>query len=82
MIADNEVFRKITKKMLSSLPDLERFISKFGMLSYGIRPSDHPDKRAVLYEDILYNRQKTQKFCYVLGMLQNVSLTIPLGFMG
>ena len=59
--------------MLSKLPDLERFIAKFGMLSFGMRPADHPDKRAVLYEDILYNRQKTQKFCYVLESFQNIN---------
>ena len=59
--------------MLSKLPDLERFIAKFGMLSFGMRPANHPDKRAVLYEDILYNRQKTQKFCYVLESFQNIN---------
>lgn len=62
----NDEFCKSAKKLLSKLPDLSRLISRFGNLSYGIRPDDHPDKRAVLYEEILYNKQKTNTFCSVL----------------
>jgi len=62
----NPDFCKSAKKLLSKLPDLARLISRFGNLSYGIRPDNHPDKRAVLYEEILYNRQKTHSFCSVL----------------
>ena len=72
MMEDSE-FMSSAKEMLSKLPDLERFISKFGTLSKGIRPDDHPDTRAVMYEEILYSRQKTQKFCYVLDSFHNIA---------
>ena len=60
---DNREFCKEARKLISGLPDLARLISRFGNLSLGIRPADHPDKRAVMYEEILYNRQKTRTFC-------------------
>jgi DNA mismatch repair ATPase MutS len=69
---DNPDFCKSAKKMLSKLPDLSRLISRFGNLSYGIRPSNHPDKRAVMYEEILYNKQKTNTFCDVLESYQKI----------
>ena len=64
---ENQGFCKEARKLISGFPDLARLISRFGNLSIGIRPSDHPDKRAVMYEEILYNRQKTRSFCRVLS---------------
>ena len=69
---ENDEFCKSAKKVLSKLPDLSRLISRFGNLSYGIRPDDHPDKRAVLYEEILYNKQKTSTFCTVLASYERI----------
>ena len=53
---EKDEFCKSAKKLLSSLPDMARLISRFGNLAYGIRPDTHPEKRAVMYEEILYNR--------------------------
>ena len=55
-LMEKEEFCKSAKKLLSSLPDMARLISRFGNLAYGIRPDTHPEKRAVMYEEILYNR--------------------------
>jgi DNA mismatch repair protein MSH6 len=68
---DNQEFCKDARKLISGFPDLARLISRFGNLSIGIRPSDHPDKRAVMYEEILYNRQKTRAFCRVLSSFKD-----------
>ena len=73
LIMNDETFQTATRELLSKMPDLERFISKFGTLSHGIRPDDHPDSRAVMYEEILYSKQKTAKFCYVLESFNSIA---------
>lgn len=73
LIMEDEKFVASSREMLSKLPDLERFIGKFGTLSHGIRPDDHPDSRAIMYEEILYSKQKTAKFCYVLESFNSIS---------
>lgn len=73
LIMDDDTFQTATRELLSKMPDLERLISKFGTLSHGIRPDDHPDSRAIMYEEILYSKQKTAKFCYVLESFNSVA---------
>ena len=41
---EEEKYRTSAKKLLSKLPDLERLISKFGSLSFGVRPDTHPGR--------------------------------------
>ncbi|XP_029829430.3 DNA mismatch repair protein Msh6 [Ixodes scapularis] len=45
-------------KLLKSLPDLERLLTKVHTQGLARKNKDHPDFRAILYEDTTYNKRK------------------------
>ena len=50
---------------LKGLPDMERLISKIHQL--GNVPKDHPDSRAVMYENDTYSKRKVEDFILLLN---------------
>ena len=55
-----------SRKLLKSLPDLERLLSRVHTNGSKVRSQDHPDGRACMYEDKIYNGRKIRDFIDVL----------------
>jgi DNA mismatch repair protein MSH6 len=54
-------------EILKKLPDLERLLRKIHTLGSKVRGRDHPDSRAILYEEALYSKKKISDFLSVLS---------------
>ncbi|XP_022106903.1 DNA mismatch repair protein Msh6-like [Acanthaster planci] len=54
-------------ELLKKLPDLERLLSKIHTLGSARRSRDHPDSRAIFFEDTTYSKRKIQDFLTALG---------------
>lgn len=52
--------------LLKKLPDLERLLSKIHSIGTPLKGQDHPDSRAVLYEDVTYSKRKITDFLSAL----------------
>ncbi|KAI4812540.1 hypothetical protein KUCAC02_023919 [Chaenocephalus aceratus] len=52
--------------LLKKLPDLERLLSKIHSIGTPLKGQDHPDSRAVLYEEVTYSKRKIADFLSVL----------------
>ncbi|XP_061645650.1 DNA mismatch repair protein Msh6 isoform X1 [Phyllopteryx taeniolatus] len=48
--------------LLKKLPDLERLLSKIHSIGTPLKGPDHPDSRAVLYEEVTYSKRKIADF--------------------
>lgn len=68
--------------LLKKLPDLERLLSKIHSIGTPLKSQDHPDSRAVLYEDVTYSKRKIAVFLSALEgfktMQDIVSLFAPV----
>ncbi|XP_036429508.1 DNA mismatch repair protein Msh6 [Colossoma macropomum] len=53
-------------ELLKKLPDLERLLSKIHSMGTPLKGQDHPDSRAVLYEEIVYSKRKIADFLSAL----------------
>lgn len=53
-------------EMLKKLPDLERLLSKIHSIGTPLKGQDHPDSRAVLYEEVTYSKRKIADFLSAL----------------
>lgn len=66
---------------LKKLPDLERLLSKIHGIGTPLKGQDHPDSRAVLYEEVTYSKRKIADFLSALEgfktMQEIVSLLAP-----
>ncbi|KAM9848166.1 DNA mismatch repair protein Msh6 isoform 1-T1 [Aulostomus maculatus] len=52
--------------LLKKLPDLERLLSKIHGLGTPLKGQNHPDSRAVLYEEVTYSKRKIADFLSTL----------------
>lgn len=52
--------------LLKKLPDLERLLSKIHSIGTPLKGQDHPDGRAVLYEEVTYSKRKIADFLSAL----------------
>ncbi|KAM9364542.1 DNA mismatch repair protein Msh6 [Pholidichthys leucotaenia] len=52
--------------MLKKLPDLERLLSKIHSIGTPLKGQDHPDSRAILYEEVTYSKRKIADFLSAL----------------
>lgn len=53
-------------ELLKKLPDLERLLSKIHSIGTPLKGQDHPDTRAVLYEEVTYSKRKIADFLSAL----------------
>ncbi|KAI4873828.1 hypothetical protein NFI96_016848 [Prochilodus magdalenae] len=53
-------------ELLKKLPDLERLLSKIHSMGTPLKGQDHPDSRAILYEEIVYSKRKIADFLSAL----------------
>ncbi|XP_077469004.1 DNA mismatch repair protein Msh6 [Stigmatopora argus] len=58
--------------LLKKLPDLERLLSKIHSIGTPLRGQDHPDSRAVLYEEVTYSKRKIADFLSAVEGFQTV----------
>ncbi|XP_077352530.1 DNA mismatch repair protein Msh6 [Festucalex cinctus] len=56
--------------LLKKLPDLERLLSKIHSIGTPLKGQDHPDSRAVLYEEVTYSKRKIADFLSALEGFQ------------
>lgn len=68
--------------LLKKLPDLERLLSKIHSIGTPLKGQDHPDSRAVLYEEVTYSKRKIADFLSALEgfktMQEIISILSPL----
>lgn len=68
--------------LLKKLPDLERLLSKIHSIGTPLKGQDHPDSRAVLYEEVTYSKRKIADFLSALEgfktMQEIVSVLAPV----
>lgn len=68
--------------LLKKLPDLERLLSKIHSIGTPLKGQDHPDSRAVLYEDVTYSKRKIADFLSALEgfktMQEIISVVAPV----
>uniref|UniRef100_UPI00398F65F0 DNA mismatch repair protein Msh6 n=1 Tax=Pristiophorus japonicus TaxID=55135 RepID=UPI00398F65F0 len=59
---------KVTEvvELLKKLPDLERLLSRIHSIGSSLKSKDHPDSRAVLYEETTYSKKKIADFLSAL----------------
>lgn len=69
-------------ELLKKLPDLERLLSKIHSIGMPLKGQDHPDSRAVLYEEVTYSKRKIVDFLSALEgfktMQEIVSVLAPV----
>uniref|UniRef100_A0A8B9HPN9 DNA mismatch repair protein n=1 Tax=Astyanax mexicanus TaxID=7994 RepID=A0A8B9HPN9_ASTMX len=53
-------------ELLKKLPDLERLLSKIHSMGTPLKGQNHPDCRAVLYEELVYSKRKIADFLSAL----------------
>ncbi|XP_051937293.1 DNA mismatch repair protein Msh6 isoform X1 [Hippocampus zosterae] len=58
--------------LLKKLPDLERLLSKIHSIGTPLKGQNHPDSRAVLYEDVTYSKRKIADFLSALEGFQTM----------
>lgn len=54
------------RDLLRKLPDLERLLNKIHSIGSPLKSQDHPDSRAVLYEETTYSKKKIADFLSAL----------------
>uniref|UniRef100_A0A8C2L8V7 DNA mismatch repair protein n=1 Tax=Cyprinus carpio TaxID=7962 RepID=A0A8C2L8V7_CYPCA len=68
--------------LLKKLPDLERLLSKIHSMGTPLKGQDHPDSRAILYEEVVYSKRKIADFLAALEgfkvMREVVSIMEPI----
>ncbi|XP_071383497.1 DNA mismatch repair protein Msh6 [Centroberyx affinis] len=69
-------------ELLKKLPDLERLLSKIHSIGTPLKGQDHPDSRAVLYEEVTYSKRKIADFLSALEgfktMQEIISVLAPV----
>lgn len=69
-------------ELLKKLPDLERLLSKIHSIGTPLKGQDHPDSRAVLYEEVTYSKRKIADFLAALEgfktMQEIISVLAPV----
>ncbi|XP_034537690.1 DNA mismatch repair protein Msh6 isoform X4 [Notolabrus celidotus] len=63
--------------LLKKLPDLERLLSKIHSIGT-LKDQDHPDSRAVLYEEVTYSKRKIADFLSALEGFQTMQEVISV----
>lgn len=58
-------------EILKAMPDLERMLMKIHALSKGARKLDHPENRAVFYEEEKYSKRNIEDFLAILKHYKN-----------
>ncbi|XP_062318877.1 DNA mismatch repair protein Msh6 [Osmerus eperlanus] len=67
-------------QLLKKLPDLERLLSKIHSIGSPLKGPEHPDSRAVLYEEVTYSKRKIADFLSALdGFKTMQEVTSVLG---
>uniref|UniRef100_A0A1B0F0L9 DNA mismatch repair protein n=1 Tax=Phlebotomus papatasi TaxID=29031 RepID=A0A1B0F0L9_PHLPP len=65
-LVDRPILLQDIRSLLGSLTDLERQLAQIHSFSSYGRFKDHPDSRAILYEEVQYGKKKIQDFISVL----------------
>lgn len=66
-LIDNGDITEKVKELLKKLPDLERLLSKIHAQGSRLRNKDHPDNRAIFFEELTYSKRKIMDFLAILS---------------
>lgn len=66
-LMDNDELLNGTRTILGELPDLERLLNQIHQFGSAKRSTDHPDGRAVFFEQKSYNKNKIRDFLAILN---------------
>ncbi|CAH0731815.1 unnamed protein product, partial [Brenthis ino] len=69
---ENQELSQDVKNLLATLPDLERLLAKIHALGNSKKAKDHPDSRAIFYEEKTYSKRKVLDFISVLNGFTSV----------
>ncbi|XP_059613842.1 probable DNA mismatch repair protein Msh6 [Phlebotomus argentipes] len=75
-LLDRPILLQDIRILLGSLSDLERQLAQIHSFSSCGRFRDHPDSRAILYEETQYSKKKIQDFIFVLNGFKSL-LRLP-----
>lgn len=67
LLFENQELCQDAKSILTTLPDLERLLAKIHALGNLKRSKQHPDARAIFYEEKTYSKRKVLDFISVLN---------------
>ncbi|UJR30337.1 hypothetical protein I4U23_017874 [Adineta vaga] len=73
----SDLCTKVREK-LKTIPDLERLFCRIHSLGHRPLDLDHPENRAILYEDITYSKRKIQDFLSALTGLKVANEVVEL----
>lgn len=62
-----------SRAMMKKLPDVERLLSRVHSMASKHRSSEHPESRAIMYEDIKYSIRKVRCQTFVRSAISSVS---------
>ncbi|XP_064596885.1 DNA mismatch repair protein Msh6-like [Liolophura sinensis] len=77
LIGRQEVVVEATE-ILKKLPDLERLLSKIHSLGLPMKGKNHPESRAILYEEVTYSKRKIEDFLCTLSGFKAVLSMVKL----
>ncbi|XP_013386030.1 DNA mismatch repair protein Msh6 [Lingula anatina] len=66
LMAAQDVVTEVME-LMKKLPDLERLLSKIHTLGNASRSKNHPDSRAIFYDDVTYSKKKIEDFLATLN---------------
>lgn len=70
LMEDSEALNRI-REIMATLPDLERQLAQIHTFGNKNRTTNHPDGRAVFFEQHKYNKKKIQVYYYYYYLLSN-----------
>nr|XP_002126574.3 DNA mismatch repair protein Msh6 [Ciona intestinalis]XP_018666811.1 DNA mismatch repair protein Msh6 [Ciona intestinalis] len=75
IMSNNDLLSPLFSSM-RKMPDLERMLSNIHSLSKGARKEDHPENRAIFYEETKYSKKKIEDFISVLDNYEAAFVSI------
>ncbi|XP_077301291.1 DNA mismatch repair protein Msh6 isoform X2 [Arctopsyche grandis] len=76
-LLSNQSIVQEMRATLNSLPDMERLFAKIHSLGNLNRSKNHPDSRAILYEEKTYSKRKVLDFISILNGFQSALQALP-----
>lgn len=80
-LLENSALLQEVRLLLGTLPDLERHLAQIHGFGNGERLKNHPDGRAILYEEKTYGKKKIQDFLSTLNGFETLT-QLPKIFSG
>ncbi|XP_014673632.1 PREDICTED: DNA mismatch repair protein Msh6-like isoform X2 [Priapulus caudatus] len=74
-ILNNVAMMDEAREMMAKLPDFDRFLAKIHTMGSAVRSENHPDSRAIFFDDGAYSKKKITDF---LATLEGFALAMKI----